>query len=112
MNRSLSALTLAVGLVVPAVSAAEDVYRSVMPNGSIVYGESPMPGAKQVRKVAAPPSGVVIVTPEDKAAASRIQTQAGGVTVVPKKEGGPTHQGGAAAGTLQSNSTELPKRPY
>ena len=105
MNRPLSTFVFALALAAPAAYGAEEVYRSVMPNGSIVYGESPAPGAKQVRKVAAPPSGVVIVTPEDKASASRIQAAPGGVSVLPKKEG-PVHQSGAA-GTV--GRTELPK---
>ena len=102
------ALALAAG----AAMAAEDIYRSVMPDGSIRYGESPDPAAKSYKKVAAPPpsTGVTVVTPEEKG--RNIPAQPGGVTVIPpppKQAGLPP---GAPIGVNQGNSTELPRRSY
>lgn len=52
---------------------AQAMYKSTMPDGSVVYGEKPEPGARQVEKVTAPPqkSGITVVTPADKAKADQ-----------------------------------------
>lgn len=51
-----------------AFAADTDLYRSIMPDGSTRYGESPAPGAKSVRRVQPPPAstGTITVTPEEK----------------------------------------------
>jgi len=101
------------GLALSPAAYADDVYRSVMPNGTVMYGESPEPGAKSVRKVPRPPSGVTIVTPADQARAAQIQYSGGGTSVVPEKKresytpatagtGAPSGQGGGP----------LPKKDY
>ncbi len=101
-------LALAAG----AAMAAEDIYRSVMPDGSIRYGESPDPGAKSVKKVQAPPpaTGVTVVTPEEKG--RQFQVQQGGTTVLPQQTRPPGLPPGAPVGTVQGNATDLPKRSY
>ena len=48
-------VALGLALAAGAALAAEDIYRSVMPDGSIRYGESPDPAAKSVKRVPAPP---------------------------------------------------------
>jgi hypothetical protein len=86
-----------------SAACADEIYRSLMPNGDVVYGESPFPGAKSVKKVQAPPSGVVIVTPGDKVLAGQIPTQRGGVSIVQQKPRAPIDRvapgGGATYGT-------------
>lgn len=48
---------------------AQAMYKSTMPDGKVIYGEKPAPGAKQVETVTPPPpkSGISVVTPADKA---------------------------------------------
>jgi type IV secretory pathway VirB10-like protein len=63
-------LPFALVLVLSASGAfAQAMYKSTMPDGKVIYGEKPEPGAKQVEKVTAPPpkSGITVVTPADKA---------------------------------------------
>ena len=92
---------------------ADEVYRSTMPDGRVMYGESPMPGAKSVRKVQAPPSGVVVVTPADKARAQTIVPHQGGVSVVPQEQRPPYERAQAGSGaTYGTGPGELPKKPY
>ena len=99
---------LVIAAFVAAPVYADDIYRSVMPNGDVMYGESPYPGAKSTSKVRRPPSGVVVVTPGDKAMAGQIPTPRGGVSVIPSKDR-VSPQGGASAGTSYGSSS-LPKR--
>lgn len=76
--RRIQALLLLSGFVA-ASAAAEDLYKSIMPNGKVVYGEKPEPGAKQVEKLPAPPpkTGTTLVTPAEKSAIDkRIQQRA------------------------------------
>jgi hypothetical protein len=51
------ALLVLIALAFAARSAlsATEFYRSVMPDGSVRYGEAPEPAAKMVRKIPAPP---------------------------------------------------------
>lgn len=61
----LAALALVAGL-----AHAQTVYRSDMPDGSVVYGDKPAPGAKEAKKITLPPSNVV-TTPRQTAPASK-----------------------------------------
>jgi hypothetical protein len=47
---------------------AQMLYKSTMPDGKVVYGEKPEPGAKQVDKVAPPPAqtGNTVLTPAER----------------------------------------------
>ena len=83
MKSTMSLLLLA--FAASGASAADDIYRSVMPDGSIRYGESAAPGAKSVRKVAPPPisTGVTVVTPAEQARPVE-RTERGGVAVIPQ----------------------------
>lgn len=47
---------------------AQAMYKSTMPDGRVVYGEKPEPGAKRVDKVEAPPpqTGTTVLTPAEK----------------------------------------------
>ena len=53
---------LALVLAAPAL-AAEAVYRSVMPDGRIVYGSKPEPGAKESAPVSLPPPNIAAPPP-------------------------------------------------
>ena len=105
----VSPIFLVLALAAPGAAAAEDMYRSTMPDGSVRYGESPEPGAKSVRKVAPPPpaTGVTVVTPEEKQ--RQILPQEGGVAVLPTQPR--TSPAPAAQGQLHAPS-RLPKRSY
>jgi hypothetical protein len=109
MNSTASSLLLALALSSAGAYAADDIYRSVMPDGSVRYGESPVPGAKTVKKV--PPvaaSGVTIVTPGERDR-TFAPPQAGGVGVIPQPERPATPP--AEQGLIQSPTT-LPSRAY
>ena len=106
--RTLFAVAALLTAAVPA--HADEIYRSVMPNGDVLYGETAHPAAKLVSKVQRPPSGVTVVTPGDRARAAQIQPRRGGASVIaPKQRTSP--DGGAASGTTYG-STSLPKREY
>lgn len=108
MKYTMSLLMLA--LVASGASAAEDIYRSVMPDGSVRYGESAAPGAKSVRKVAPAPvsTGVTVVTPAEHARGVTVP-QGAGVAVIPQPVRPPAPA--ADQGLLQSPSG-LPARGY
>lgn len=110
--RTLS-LAVLMALAAPALHAAEVMYKSTMPDGRVIYGESAQPGAKRVAKVAAPPerSGVVVATPEDKGRAERMTGPSGpgvGVIPAPVRES-PKSQG---QGNLANPDGALPQRGY
>ena len=52
----------AILLIVIALAAtaaqSQGVFRSVMPDGSIVYGDKPAPGAKEAKEVSLPPPNI------------------------------------------------------
>lgn len=60
----LLVLALAAPLAVPLASA--QIYRSVMPDGSIVYGDEPIPGARNAREIELPPPNVALPEPVPK----------------------------------------------
>jgi hypothetical protein len=67
---------LAALLLVATSVGAQTLYKSTMPDGKVVYGEKPEPGAKQVDTVTAPPpkTGTTVLTPaEQKDVDRRIQ---------------------------------------
>ena len=57
-----------------AGAPAQTVYKSTMPDGKVVYGEKPAPGAKRVDKIDPPPAttGTTVITPQEKARAEQI----------------------------------------
>ena len=60
-------------------AAAQSVYKSTMPDGKVVYGEKPAPGAAKVDKMDPPPAktGIGGITPEERARAENLQRQRG-----------------------------------
>ena len=63
-------LVLALLLAAAAVHAQKPVYRSVMPDGKVVYGDKPAPGAKESSPVSLPPVNVSAPTPRGPAPAA------------------------------------------
>lgn len=92
MSPVVSAVAVVLALGATAALAAEPVYKSIMPDGRVIYGESPMQGAKRVDKVAAPPehAGVEIATAADKERAAGYQPKGAGVAVIPQPKREPT----------------------
>ena len=113
-------LSLAATLAVAALGAqaAELIYKSTMPDGRVIYGESPWPGAKRVDKVQPGPehAGVITATPQDMARASSIPQPPGpAVTVLKPREDNARlqYKDGAGQQGYQTNPTRaLPKRDY
>ena len=68
MKPHLSPLLLVLLLAASGVFA-QTMYKSTMPDGKVIYGEKPVPGAQRVETVTPPPpkSGITVVTPADKA---------------------------------------------
>lgn len=67
--RPLVALLLAAPFLAGAAGVfAQTLYKSTMPDGKVIYGEKPAPGATKVETVSPPPpkTGTVIISPEEK----------------------------------------------
>ena len=82
-------VAFAIVLAVPGPAFAEEIYKSTMPSGAIVYGETPAAGAKKVEKVEvrSTATGTVVATPQDKERAERIGDRSGPtVGVMPQKK--------------------------
>lgn len=72
MARILTALLLA---FFAAGAGAQTVYKSIMPDGSVIYGEKPAPGAKKTETIETPTAktGMTAITPEEQARAAEIK---------------------------------------
>jgi hypothetical protein len=113
MNSHTLSLALTLALSAFAAHAADPTFKSTMPDGRVIYGESPQPGAKRVDKVPAPPetTGVVVASPEDTARAQRIEVPArAGVAVIPQPVRPPTRS--EPLGYQGNTNNDLPKRGY
>ena len=57
--------------------SAQTIYKSTMPDGKIVYGEKPAPGASRVDTVEPPPpkTGMTAITPQEKAKAEQMSKE-------------------------------------
>jgi hypothetical protein len=65
----------------PSMVWADPIYKSIMPDGRVVYGEAPFDGAQRVEKVAAPAvSGATLATKEER---SRARAAAGSGSTAP-----------------------------
>lgn len=91
--------------------AADDTYRSIMPDGSVRYGDSPAPGARSVKRIPPPPAstGTVLATPDEKDRARNAPVEPGRTAVIPMPERTPPAP--AEQGKLQAPEG-LPKRSY
>jgi len=106
-------LVLALGLTAWNHALAEDVYKSSMPDGSVVYGESPQPGAKRVEKIDARAaiSGAIVATPADKQRANELDARATSpsVAVIPQAPRDPAPP--LQQGTINPPGV-MPRRSY
>jgi hypothetical protein len=112
-HRAVAAFATMAGLAFAAAAAAGDpVYKSTMPDGRVVYGESPIQGARRVDKVATPPehAGIMTATAEDKARAAQIESPRAGVTVIPQPNRPPVR--GATQGYSANPNQALTGRRY
>jgi hypothetical protein len=68
-------------------ASAQTVYKSTMPDGKVVYGENPAPGASRVDKMEPPPAktGVTGLTPEEKTRAQQLDRQRAAATAAAAK---------------------------
>jgi len=68
--------------------SAQPVYKSTMPDGRVVYGSEPAPGAAKVESVAPPPasSGVNVLTPSEKAVSSQTTKARQGAQAAAERE--------------------------
>lgn len=68
-------------------AAAQKMYKSTMPDGSVVYSEKPTPNAKKVDEVTPPPptSGLSTITPQEKARADSLSRQRAGEKAAPNE---------------------------
>lgn len=71
------ALFAAAALVWTSIAMAAPLFKSTMPDGSVVYGNAPVPGAKKVEKMtpSTQDSGVRAATPEQIKGIEERQTQ-------------------------------------
>lgn len=106
-------LVLALGLIAWNNALAEDVYKSTMPDGSVVYGESPQPGAKRIEKIDARAaiSGAIVATPADKQRANELDARATSpsVAVIPQAARDPAPP--LQQGTINPPGV-MPRRSY
>ena len=72
-----SAFLLLLLLITAAGLSAQPVFKSTMPDGKVVYGEKPAPGAAKVETLEPAPAktGVIGLTPEEKALAEQLGKQ-------------------------------------
>jgi hypothetical protein len=72
MARILTVLLLS---FLAAGAGAQTVYKSIMPDGSVIYGEKPAAGAKKVETIETPTAktGVTAATPEEQARAAEMR---------------------------------------
>ena len=89
MKRVVTLVAVVAALAVSLPAAAQPVYKSTMPDGRVIYGPQPQPGAKKVDTVNKAPAstGASAITPGEKAAAeksakARADAQAGGPSEV------------------------------
>ena len=77
----MKALAIVIGTLLgtSAAFAAQTLYKSTMPDGKIIYGETPAPGARRVDTVEPPPAktGVTSATESEKARAAQAAAKAG-----------------------------------
>ena len=86
--KRIETLAIFLALAAPLAMAAEPMYRSVMPDGSVRYGEAPEPNARATKKIPPPPAstGTITVTPAERVRSFESPKEGGGGVVIPMPE--------------------------
>ena len=82
MRQAVLVITLA--LAAATALAQQPIFRSVMPDGRIIYGDKPAPGAKDAEQVRLPPSN--IARPAQRSEAGASPTQPSGTGASPRQQ--------------------------
>lgn len=69
-------------LAAPAIVWADPIYKSTMPDGRVIYGEEPYPGAQRVDKVGAPAASGAVLSTKDEQSRARLEAASGGAPAV------------------------------
>ena len=82
--RLLSALWLLSAALLAQPAVAQFLYKSTMPDGKVIYGDQPTPGAVKVEKTKPDTSkkGITAATPREAAALKRMEEERKGRTVI------------------------------
>lgn len=66
MNFVICAWVIALAIA-PGAARAQPIYKSTMPDGRVIYGQKPSPGAERVNEIAPPPAqtGTATVTGQE-----------------------------------------------
>ena len=78
MNKLIFCATALAALVWAMSSWAQTIYKSIMPDGRVIYGAQPAPGAKRVETMKqTETTGVQPVAPQDQKALQQLEVQRG-----------------------------------
>jgi len=85
--RTAVRLLVAAALFGTGIAYAQPVFKSTMPDGRVVYGEKPAPGASSVETLEPPPakSGIRGLTPEEKARAAQLERERAAAAAVARR---------------------------
>jgi hypothetical protein len=78
MRQTVLVITLA--LAAATALAQQPIFRSVMPDGRVIYGDKPVPGAKEAEQVSLPPSNIASPAQPGETGASPAQPGAAGAS--------------------------------
>jgi len=76
----LAVLVIMIALAAETALAQQPIFRSVMPDGRIIYGDKPAPGAKEAEQVRLPPSNIASPTQRSEAGVSPTQPSGAGAS--------------------------------
>lgn len=78
MRQAVLVITLA--LAAATALAQQPIFRSVMPDGRIIYGDKPAPGAKEAEQVRLPPPNIASPAQQSEVGASPAQPSGAGAS--------------------------------
>ncbi len=79
MTTRITAVCLCLSALLSAHAAAQTLYKSVMPDGRVIYGDKPAPGAAKVEesKVDTSKKGIGVTTPREEEALKELEKSRG-----------------------------------
>jgi hypothetical protein len=80
MRQAVLVITLALAATAATALAQQPIFRSVMPDGRIIYGDKPAPGAKEAEQARLPPSNIASPPRPSEAGASPRQPSRSGAS--------------------------------